>query len=68
MTPKRSSTTLQPTLPRASTPTYRRITVRKSSRQKKKSCPNCSALSVHQLHSSSCNRFAIMGKYSFFLH
>jgi hypothetical protein len=31
-TPKRSSTTLQPTLPRATTPTYQRITVRKRSR------------------------------------
>jgi hypothetical protein len=33
-------------LPRATTSTYRRITVRKRSRWKKKSCPNCSALSV----------------------
>jgi hypothetical protein len=34
-TSTRSSTTLQPALPRATTPTYRSITVRKRSRQKK---------------------------------
>jgi hypothetical protein len=64
---KRLSTTLQPTLPRATTPTSRSITVRKRSRQKKKEvvpelqCPIC-----HQLDSSSCKLFAIMGKYSYF--
>jgi hypothetical protein len=64
---KRSNTKLQPALPRATTPTSRSITVRKRSRLKKKEvvpelqCPIC-----HQLHSSSCNRFPIMGKYSYF--
>ncbi len=43
---KRSSTTLQPTLSRAATPTSQSTTVRKRSRLKKKGVVNCSALSV----------------------
>jgi hypothetical protein len=56
--------TIQPTLPRATTLTSRSITVRKRSRLKRRSRARTAV--CHQLHSSSCNRFAIMGKYSYF--
>jgi hypothetical protein len=55
--------TIQPTLPRATTPTSRSITVRKRSLEKR-SCVRTAV--CHQLHSSSCNQFTIMGKYSYF--
>ncbi|EFX79788.1 hypothetical protein DAPPUDRAFT_244506 [Daphnia pulex] len=60
-TSTKSSTTLKPALPRATTPTYRSITVRKRSRQKKVLELQCPIR--HQLLSSSCNRFAIMVNY-----